>query len=123
MEIEELNLYLSKLVGPGLIQNIYINEKSDIDELAIKFHGDTGTFDIGEVEVTFFGVEIMNLPQGFMTPVNISIASNEEVTNLLNANYQERGCNLFKIQDSEGVSWHIYAESYKVKILPVFYGK
>lgn len=121
MEIEKLNTYLSKLEGPGLIKNININEKSDIDELTIKFHGDTGTFDLGEVELTFCGVEVMNLPQGFMTPVNICIASNEEVIKLFNVNYLESSCKLFKIQDSEGVLWHIYAESYKTKILPIFY--
>ena len=78
-------------------------------------------FDLGEVEVTFCGVEVMNLPQGFMIPVTISIASNEEVINHLNENYLEYSCKLFKIQDCAGVLWHIYTESYKAKILPVFY--
>jgi hypothetical protein len=123
MNIEELNKYLSKLEGPGLIKNISINEKSNIDELTIKFYGDTGTFDLGEIEVTFYGIEIINLPQGFMTPVNIRIASSEEVINIFNLNYLESSCSLFKIQDSEGISWHIYAESYKANILPVYYGK
>jgi len=123
MEIEVLNRYLSKLEGPGLIEKIHINEKSDIDELIIKFYGDTGTYDLGEIELTFSGVEVMNLPQGFMTPVSISIASREEILNLFNANYLEGSCSLFKIRDSVGISWHVYAESYKVNLLPVFYGK
>ena len=123
MEIEEINRYLSKLEGPGLIEKININDKSDIEELIIKFHGDTGTFDIGEIELMFCGVEVMNIPQGFMTPVIISIATREESLSLFNANYIESSCSLYKIQDSEGISWYVYAESYKANILPVFYGK
>ena len=123
MEIQFLNKYLSKLEGPGLIENLHIDKNSNIDELKIKFQGDTGTIDNGEIELSFSGVEIINLPQGFMTPVKIKVASESEVKHMFNANYQDDDCNLYYIEDSENVIWHIYALSYEVNVLPIHYGK
>jgi len=123
MEFEELNSYLTKLEGPALIKNIHIDDDSNIDELVIKVLGDTGTIDDGEIELVFLGVEVINIPQGFMTPISIRMASRDETVRVLNTNYIESSCNLYMIQDGEGILWHVYAESYKVTILPVFYGQ
>jgi hypothetical protein len=79
MDIDKINEYLSKLEGSGLIEALHIDSDSEIDVLKIKFLGSTGTVDIGEVELTFSNVEIINIPHGFMTPVKFRIGSEKDI--------------------------------------------
>jgi len=123
MEFDEINKYLSKLEGPALIEKFQIDEAGNISNLMLRFQGTTGTIDIGEVEIAFFGVEIVNIPQGFMTPVRIRPASKSEADSMIETNYSDHSATLYLIEDCVDVTWFVYAESYTATILPIFYGE
>lgn len=55
MELEQISDYLSKLEGPADVENISV-QKSDVSgSLIIKFNGDIGIKDNGEIELEFYG--------------------------------------------------------------------
>jgi hypothetical protein len=123
MEIDELNSYLSKLTGPGLVQRLDVTEHSEGGTLILRFCGDTGSIDNGEIELAFSCVDVLNLPlSSLMAPVSITKASPLETAEKLNVNYQDDGYALYIIKDSENIEWYVYAKSYSVDVLPIFYG-
>ena len=84
MELQKLNLYLSKLDGPGVIEHVLVTEHSEGGELRVKFCGDTGTIDDGEIEMCFHCVDIINLPLStLMAPVSIYEASQSELNKII----------------------------------------
>jgi hypothetical protein len=118
MELQELNLYLSKLDGPGVIEHVLVTEHSEGGELRVKFCGDTDTIDDGEIEICFHCVDIINLPLStLMAPVSIYEASQPELNKIINVNYQEDGYNLFIIKDYVDMEWYIYAKSFTTRRL------
>ncbi len=118
MNIEELNKFLSKLEGPGLFEKL----DSARDWVMIKFSGNTGgPYDDGEIELTFHDVEVVNLPLTMMLPAKIEVASKEAVASVVGSNYQWDERNLYLIRDDAGCSWHVYAGSYSVNTLPIFW--
>jgi hypothetical protein len=124
MKLTELNNYLSKLEGPGVISLPAVTDYSEGGTITIKFCGDTGTYDDGEIELTFLEVDIINLPLStLMAPVVISIAENPYLNKKINTNYQDNEYSLYLIKDDVGQEWYAYAKSYQVKLLPVYYGQ
>jgi len=118
MNIEELNNYLSKLEGPGLLES-YDPEK---DTVMFKFSGDTGgPYDDGEIELIFLGVEVLNLPLSMILPAKVELASKETTEKTIGSNYQWNERNLYLIKDDVGCCWHVYAGSYEVNVLPIFW--
>ncbi len=123
MDLSQLNDLLSVLVGPANVQSINYDDNEITAELTIKFHGDAGTHDKGEVEIEFFGIEILNIPLGMMPPVSMRIASKSEISEMLNVNYIEPECHAYIFTEDEGIDWSIYAQGYRVNHLPVCFGK
>jgi len=124
MELTELNTYLSKLEGPGVINCADVTEHSECGTITIKFCGETGTLDDGEVELKFIQVDIINLPLStLMAPVEISLADNSYLNEKININYQDNEYSLYVIKDGVEYEWYVYAKSYQAKLLPVYYGK
>ncbi|MGX5172432.1 hypothetical protein ACUR5C_07945 [Aliikangiella sp. IMCC44653] len=124
MELTELNKYLSKLEGPGVIERLTVTEHSEGGSLGIKFCGDTGSLDDGEIELTFECVDILNLPLSWlMAPVQVKLADPAVLNDKIETNYQDDEYNLYIITDDVDIEWHVYAKSYEVKVLPVFYGR
>jgi hypothetical protein len=90
MELTELNKYLSKLEGPGVIEHLSVTEHSEGGNLRIKFCGDTGTIDDGEIELTFKCVDILNLPlSSIMAPVKVKLAGHSVLNDKIETNYQD----------------------------------
>ncbi len=118
MDIEELNNYLSKLEGSGLLEK-YDPVK---DSIMFKFCGDTGgPYDDGEIELTFHDAEVINLPLSMMLPAKVEIADKEVLKDTIGINYQWNERNLYIIKDNVGCNWHVYAGSYSVRLLPIFW--
>lgn len=118
MDIEELNTYLKCLTGPVTVDGITL-DKSDITaSLTIKFEGDVGTLDKGEIELTFHGIEIIALPIGFIGPVQLSVSKEN-----IDSNYSEQDCIQYILKDDVDIEWMVYASSYDVNFLPVYYGE
>ena len=121
MELEQINNYLSKLEGPADVENISV-EKSDVaGSLLIKFNGDTGTKDDGEIELEFYGVDSMCLSFRLLAPAKLEL-SNELAAKVLDSNYLENDLNFYKFTDDVGAKWWVYAKGFKARLLPVYYG-
>ena len=121
MELEQINHYLSKLEGPADIENISADKFDVSGSLLIKFNGDTGTKDDGEIELEFFGVDSMCLSFRLLAPVKIELSNDLSIA-LLNSNYLENGLNFYQLTDDVGAKWWVYAKGFKAKLLPVYYG-
>ena len=118
MRISELNRYLSKLEGPGLIQRL----DTDNDTLELKFCGNTGgPYDDGEIKLSFHDIEVINLPVSIILPAQVEQATEEKCKDIIGINYQWDKRNLYLIRDDVGHTWHIYAGSFSVSMLPVFW--
>ena len=118
MKIDELNRYLSKLEGEGYI------EKLDMDKgtLLFKFCGSVGgPYDDGEIELTFHDVEVINLPTGMILPARLEQVNQEQDKNIIGVNYHSYDRNLYNIYDDTGITWHVYAGSFSVNVLPIFW--
>lgn len=74
VDLEELNTYLKCLTGPATVTSIKLDMSDITASLTIKFEGDVDTFDKGEIELTFHGIEIIALPIGFIGPVEWLLA-------------------------------------------------
>jgi len=121
MELKQINDYLYKLEGPADVENISV-EKSDVTgSLLIKFNGDIGTKDDGEIELEFYGVDSMCLSFRLLAPVKLE-QSNELAAKVLDSNYLENELNFYQLTDDVGAKWWIYAEGFKARLLPVYYG-
>ena len=118
MKIPELNKYLSKLEGPGLIQRLDVAA----DTLELKFCGSTGgPYDDGEIELSFHKVEIINLPLSLLLPAQIEMATDALCKKIIGCNYQWPERKLYLIKDDDGYTWHIYASTFSVAVLPIFW--
>ena len=118
MNIEELNNYLSKLEGVGSFEKYARDEEC----VLFKFNGDTGgAYDDGEIELTFHQVEVINLPLSMILPAKIEIATKAELTATVGVNYRCDDRNLYLIKDNADCCWHVYAGSYSVNVLPIFW--
>ena len=118
MNVDKLNKYLAKLEGDGLFQSL--NTKTDT--LILKMCGSVGgPYDDGEIELIFSEVEIVNLPLSMMLPVKFSIANQKTVAKVVSGNNQWENRSLFYLKDDDGCEWYIYAGSYEVKLLPIFW--
>jgi hypothetical protein len=118
MSIEELNKYLAKLQGDGLFEKY----DSESDTVMVKFCGGTGgPYDDGEIELTFLDVDVINLPLTMILPAQVKLASEGEFEKTIGNNYRWSDRKLFLITDDVGFCWHIYAGSYSVNLLPVFW--
>ena len=118
MELKELNSYLEVLTGTALIE--YWDLKNEI--LKIQVTGDVGTFDKGEIDLIFHGVEVVNLPNSILTPIQLTKSTKDLWSVGIKENYQEQGKTLFEIIDDAEDPWFIYAESFSFKKLPIYYG-
>ncbi len=74
MEASKLNSYLQVLEGFADIEFIEREAHDVSGKIKIKFNGDAGTFDKGEIEITFFGVTLMYLPFRFSRNMRIFTA-------------------------------------------------
>lgn len=121
MNESELNNYLEALEGFADIEFIS-REKHDVSgQITIRFSGDTGSIDKGEIELTFYGVEIMYLPFRFIPNFKFS-QQDAAISNLINPSDIEADCHLYTIKDDVN-TWWVYAKSYDIHLLPVFYGE
>lgn len=101
MELKQINEYLARLTGPDDIENIFA-EKHDVSgSLKIKFNGDVGTIDKGEVELEFYGIDSMCLSFRLLSPVKLEL-TNEKVAEVLDSNYIEADLNLYQLIDDVG---------------------
>ncbi|MBA6358138.1 MULTISPECIES: hypothetical protein [unclassified Colwellia] len=121
MELAQINDYLSKLEGFADIESINANKVDVTGSLLIKFNGDTGSKDKGEIEIEFYKVEAMCISFRLLAPVKLELA-NDLAASTLDANYIENGLNFYQLTDDVGSKWWIYAKGIKVKLLPIFYG-
>ena len=121
MELTQLNSYLALLAGPVYTEEISINKHDITGLLKLKFHGDVGTKDKGEIEIEFIGVEALNIAFSILAPVQIA-QINDAASLKLNSNYIDSDCNLYELTDDVGSKWWVYAKSFKANVLPVFYG-
>jgi hypothetical protein len=119
MELPELNNSLAKLYGQVWVEDIDTPQYTSTGSVTIRINGDEGFTDNGGIELGFSDVEAMNLPFSMLGPVSISMAD-EKVDDLFNANYIEPDTHLFIITDSTNIEWWIYAQSYRVEVLPVY---
>jgi len=120
MKINELNLYLSKLEGPGVVEKLDTQK----DTLTMKFCGSVGgPYDDGEIELTFHDVEVLNLPLSMILPVKFEQVNEMKYQDIIGCNYKSADRTLYFIHDDTDCTWHIYAGSYSVKVLPVFWEK
>lgn len=121
MEESELNNYLCVLEGFGDIEFIEREKDNVSGRITVKFSGDVGSIDKGEIELTFFGVKVMHLPFR-MTP-NFEFAQKDsDIASYIGSNEIEEDCHLYTINDDANI-WWVYAKGYEVNVLPVFYGK
>ncbi|MGB2740574.1 MAG: hypothetical protein WBC60_08475 [Cognaticolwellia sp.] len=121
MELAKINYYLSKLEGFADIENINADKFNVSGSISIKFNGDIGTIDEGEIELQFYGVESMCLSFRLLAPVKIELL-NESATEVLDSNYIENDMSFYQLIDGVGSKWWVYAKGIKVKLLPVYYG-
>jgi hypothetical protein len=121
MELEKINKYLIKLHGFADVENIAADKFDVSGSLLIKFNGDTGTLDEGEVELEFYGIESMCISFRLLAPVKLEI-SNERALEVLESNYLEPDLNFYQLTDDVGAKWWIYAKGFNVNILPIYYG-
>lgn len=120
MRESEINKYLEALKGFADIESIS-REKHDVSgQLKIKFSGEIGSIDNGEIEITFFGVEIMHLPFRLIPDFEFS-QNDEKVLDYIDQTLLEQDCHLYTIKDDID-TWWLYAKSYEVNLLPVYYG-
>lgn len=118
MDLDTLNGYLGKLHGDGGI----ISLETESDTLTMKFCGSVGgPYDDGEIQLTFLGVDVINLPISLILPVQIRRADSSETNSLLRANYRWDDRTLWIITDNVGAPWYVYAAEYYVRVLPVFW--
>ena len=118
MDLDTLNGYLRKLHGDGSI----ISLDTEADTLTVKFRGSVGgPYDDGEIELTFLGVDLINLPMSLILPVQMSLAGTSETEKLLGANYRWNDRTLWILTDGVGSRWHVYSAGYSVNVLPVFW--
>jgi hypothetical protein len=120
MDLIQLNQYLSCLEGPANIEHIKADKHDITGNFTIKFNGDVGTLDKGEIELKFVGVEAMCMPFGLIAPVEI-MQINELAENLIGSNYTELDCNLYQLSDDVDTKWWVYSKGFEVTLLPVFY--
>ena len=120
MDLDELNAYLARLHGQATVEKINVQTEQASGSLKIKFNGDIGTRDNGEIEVEFLDVDFLSLAFSLVGPIKIVIA-NELVSSYLNQNYLERSFNFYQLIDDVGVKWWIYAKNFRAKKLPPFY--
>ena len=121
MELEQLNEYLSKLEGPADVEKISADKFDVSGSLLIKFNGDVGTKDKGEIELEFYNVDSMCISFRLLAPIKLEL-SNKRASEVLDPNYLENGLNFYQLVDDVGSKWWIYAKGFKAKLLPVFYG-
>jgi len=121
MELAQINEYLSKLEGFADIEKITTDKFNVSGSLIIKFNGDTGSKDDGELELEFYGVESMSISFRLLAPVKLKL-SNELAVKTLDVNYIENDLNFYQLTDDVGYKWWIYAKGIKVRLLPIFYG-
>lgn len=120
MKEAEINDYLGALKGFADIESIS-REKHDVTgQVTIKFSGETGSIDNGEIEITFLGVEIMHLPFRLIPDFTFS-QNDENVLDYIGQTLLEHDCHLYTIKDDVG-TWWLYARDYEVNLLPVYYG-
>ena len=122
MDLSQINEYLLKLEGPADIEKISADKFDISGTVVIKFNGDIGTKDKGEVELEFSGVDSMRMPFRMLAPVKIELLKGLEVE-VLDSNYIESDLNFYQLIDDVGAKWWIYAKSMKAKILPIYYGQ
>lgn len=121
MKESELNNYLRVLEGFGDIEFIEREKDGVSGRITIKFSGDIGSIDGGEIELTFFGVEIIHIP--FRMIPNFEFARiDSDITSYIGSNEIEQDCHLYTIKDDTNI-WWVYAKGYEVNVLPVYYGK
>ncbi|MFD2165641.1 hypothetical protein ACFSJY_05130 [Thalassotalea euphylliae] len=116
MNLEELNSYLNVLHGPASVEDITVISGA----ITIKFNGDTGTKDKGEIELVFLNVEAVNLSFSLLAPVTIELR-NDLITRYIESNYVDDGLNFYLLTDDVGAIWWVYARRYIVSVLPVLY--
>lgn len=98
MEKSELNNYLRVLEGFGDIE--FIEREKDVvsGRGTVKFSGDIGSIDKGKIELTLFGVEVMNLP--FRVIPNFEFAQKDSgIASYIGSNEIEEDCHLYTIKD------------------------
>ncbi len=118
MDLDALNGYLGKLNGDGGIVSL----DPESDTLTMKFCGSVGgPYDDGEIELTFFGVDLINLPMSLILPVQVRRAESPETEALLSGNYRWNDRTLWVFTDSVGARWHVYSAGYSVTVLPAFW--
>jgi len=121
MELAKINDYLSKLEGFADIEHIAADKFDVSGSILIKFNGNVGSKDNGEIELEFYGVESMCLSFRIFSPVKLEIV-NDLAAQILDSNYIENDLNFYQLTDDSGSKWWIYAKEIKAKLLPVFYG-
>ncbi len=118
MDLETLNQYLRKLHGDSRV----VSMDPEAEILSMKFCGSVGgPYDDGEIELTFTALEAVNLPLSLIPPVRMHEANGSQSELLLSKNYRWDDRTLWILTDAVGASWHVYAGSYSVKVLPVFW--
>jgi len=118
LDLDALNTYLEKLHGDGGI----VSMDTEADVLTLKFCGSVGgPYDEGEIELAFFGVDMIHLPMSLILPAQLSTADDPETESLLGANYRWKDRTLWVLTDNVGSRWHVYAAGYSVRVLPVFW--
>jgi hypothetical protein len=118
----ELNSYLQVLEGFADIEFIERESHDVSGKIRIKFTGDTGSIDKGEIELTFYGVTVMYLPFRLMPSCEVG-QNDVEVDRFISPQDQEDDCHLYTLKDDSGTVWWVYAEGFEMKVLPIFYGK
>lgn len=117
MDLNLLNRYLAELEGIAEIEKISPEKAT----LVIKFNGNTGSIDDGEILLEFYGVSSMCLSFTLLSPTQLKL-SNGEAQKILDPNYLDSDLNFYQLVDDTGCSWWVYAEGYRTTLLPVFYG-